>query len=93
MNNTRIATIILNTIPEINEQYIWTPQISNNCVPGLESLLTYINSKYPTLSALQNEITTVNNNINNTITNEITNVNNTITTEITNVNSNIETEI
>ena len=59
---------IINTIPEINEQYIWTPQISNNYVPGLEPLLTYINSKYPTLSALQNEIT----NVNNTITNEIT---------------------
>ena len=49
--------------------------------------MAYIISKYPTLSALQNEITNVNNNITNTITNEITNGNNTITTEITNVNN------
>ena len=46
-------------------------------VPGLESLLTYIQSKYATITALQNSIA----NINNTINNEIQ----TLQTEINNI--------
>ena len=46
-------------------------------MPGLDSLLTYIQSKYATLTALQNSI----NNITNTINNEIQN----LQTEINNI--------
>ena len=46
-------------------------------MPGLDSLLTYLQSKYATLTALQNSMT----NINTTIDNEIQN----IQTEINNI--------
>ena len=46
-------------------------------MPGLDSLLTYIQSKYATINALPNAI----NNINNTFNNEISN----IQTEIINI--------
>ena len=46
-------------------------------VPGLDSLLTYIQSKYTTLTTLQNSMT----NINNTIKNEIQ----TLQTEVNNI--------
>ena len=50
-------------------------------MPGLDSLLTYTQSKYATLTALQNSIT----NINNIINNEICNIQSTINNiEITN---------
>ena len=48
-----------------------------NVVPGLNSLLTYTQCKYATLTALQNSIT----NINNTITTKIQN----LQTEINNI--------
>ena len=46
-------------------------------MPGLDSLLTYLQSKYATLTALQNSV----NNITNTINNEI----NDIQTQIDNI--------
>ena len=81
LNKNKIATIIANPTPSPIENYLWVPETTDNVVPGLDSLLTYLQSKYATLTALQNSIT----NINTTITSEIqhlqTEINN---TEITN---------
>ena len=54
--NNKITTIVVNTIPEINENYLWIPETSDNVAPGLDSLLTYTQSKYATLTSLQNSI-------------------------------------
>ena len=54
--------------------------MTDNVVPGLNSLLTYIQSKYATLTALQNSITNISNTINNeiqTLQAEINNIENT----------------
>ena len=67
MNNNKIATVILKPTPSMNDNYVWTPEVSDNIVPGLDSMLTYIQSKYATLTALQNTITNMNNTINNEI--------------------------
>ena len=75
--NNRIATGDVNTIPGINGNYYWIPETSDNVVPGLDSLLAYIQWKYATLTPLQNSI----NNINNTTNNEIQ----TLQTEINNI--------
>ena len=45
LNNDRIATIVANTTPGINENCLWIPETSDNVVPGLGSLLTYTQSK------------------------------------------------
>ena len=45
-------------------------------MPGLDSLLTYTQSKYATLTALQNSITNINNTINTEIQNLQTEINN-----------------
>ena len=68
---------MLNPTPSLTDNYVWIPETSGNVVPGLGSLLTYIQSKYATLTSLQNSIT----NINNTINNEIQ----TLQTEINNI--------
>ena len=60
-NNDKIATVILDTVPSLTDNYIWIPETSDNVVPGLDSLLTYLQSKYATLTALQNSITNINN--------------------------------
>ena len=80
IKNDKIATIILNPTPSLTDNYLWIPETSDNVVPGLGSLLTYIQSKYATLTALQNSIT----NINNTINTEIQ----TLQTEINNIENN-----
>ena len=67
LNNDKIATVILNTVPSLTDSYIWIPETSDNVVPGLDSLLTYLQSKYATLTALQNSITNIHNTINNEI--------------------------
>ena len=59
LDNNIIATVILNPIPSINENYLWTPGVSDNFVPGLDSMITYIQSTYATLTALQHAITHV----------------------------------
>ena len=69
-NNYEIATVIVNPTPSPTENYLWIPETTDNVVPGLDSLLTYLQSKYATLTALQNSIT----NINTTINNEIQNI-------------------
>ena len=45
-------------------------------MPGLDSLLTYIQSKYVTLTALQNSITNIKNTINNAMQTLQTEINN-----------------
>ena len=65
-----MATIMLNPTPSLTDNYLWIPETSDNVVPGLDSLLTYIQSAYATLNALQNSIT----NIKNTITTEMQNL-------------------
>ena len=77
LNNNRVAIIIVNTVPSSAGNCLWIPETSDNVVPGLDSLLTHTQSKYATLTALQNSI----NNINTTINNEIQN----IQTEINNI--------
>ena len=77
-NNNKIATIILNPTPSLTENCLWIPEgITDNVVPGLDRILTYTQTKYATLTALQNSKT----NLNSTINNEISN----IQTEIHNV--------
>ena len=76
MNNNRTATIDVNTIPGINENYLWIPETSDNAVPGLDSLLTYTQPKYATLTSSQNSITDINNTINTEIHNLQTEINN-----------------
>ena len=53
----------MNPTPSLNESYLWIPEVSDNVVPGLDSMVTYIQPKYATLTALQNAITNINNNI------------------------------
>ena len=65
LKNDNIATVILNIVPSLTDSYIWIPQTSDNVVPGFDSLLTCIQSKYATLTALQDSITNINITINN----------------------------
>ena len=53
LNNNEIATVILNPSPSINGNYLWIPETSDNAVPGLDSLIIYIQPKYATTAALQ----------------------------------------
>ena len=50
--NNEIATVILNTVPSLTDNYIWIPETSDNVVPGSDSILTYTQSKYATLTTL-----------------------------------------
>ena len=79
IKNDKIAIIIFNTTPSLTDNYIWIPETPDNVVPGLDSLLTYTQSKYATLTSLQNSITYINNT-----TNEIQN----LQTEINNIENN-----
>ena len=75
-NNDKIATVVLNTVPSLTDNYIWIPETTDNVVPGLDGLLTYFQSKYATINAIQNAINNVNNTINNEIANIQTEINN-----------------
>ena len=59
----------MNPTPSLNEDYSWIPETSDNVVPGLDSMVTYIQPKYATLTALQNAITTIDNNVQTEINN------------------------
>ena len=75
LNDNKIATITVN--PNPSETYLWIPEgKTDNVVPGLDSLLTYTQPKYATLTALQNYITNINNTNNNEIQNLQTEINN-----------------
>ena len=72
----------MNPTPPTNENYLWIPEgITDNIVPGLDSILIYIQSKYATITALQNSITKIHHIINNEINDIETEIN---TKEITN---------
>ena len=78
LNNNKTATVFVNPTPSLIENYLWIPEgITDNVVPGLDSILTYVQSRYATLTALQNSIT----NITNTLNTEIQ----TLQTEINNI--------
>ena len=47
LNNNK-TTAILNPTPSINENCLWTPEVSDNVVPGLGSMTTYTQSKHAT---------------------------------------------
>ena len=81
IKNDKIATIILNPTPSLTDNYLWVPETSDTVVPGLDSILTFMQSKYATITALQNSIANINNTINNEIANIQTEINN---IEITN---------
>ena len=57
------------------------PETTDNVVPGLDPLITYLNQKIASISTLQNPITNINTTINNEIQNLQTEINN---IEITN---------
>ena len=79
---TRLQLLFLNPTPSLTENYLWIPEgITDNVVPGLDSILTYTQSKYATLTALHKSITNINNTINTEIQNLQTEINN---IEITN---------
>ena len=76
LHNDKIATIVVNPTPSLTDNYLWIPETNDNVVPGLDSLLTYIQSKYATLTSLRNSITNTNNTINNEIQTLQTEINN-----------------
>ena len=76
MNNNTIATVIVNPTPSLTDNYLWIPEVSDNVVPGLDSLITYLNQKFASISTLQNSITNINTTINNEIQNLQTEMNN-----------------
>ena len=53
----------MNPTPSLDENYLWIPETSDNVAPGLDSMVTYTQSKYATLTALQNAITNISNHI------------------------------
>ena len=67
---------MLNPAPSLTDNYLWTPETSDNVVPGLDSLLTYTQPKYATLTALQNSIANTSNTTNNGIQTPQTEINN-----------------
>ena len=50
---------MLNPTPSIKEAYLWTPEVSDNVAPGLDSVIIYVQPKHATSAALQNAITTL----------------------------------
>ena len=60
---------MLNPTPSTKENYSWTPEVSDNVAPGLDSMTTYTHSEYATLTALQDAITNINNNMHTEINN------------------------
>ena len=56
--NNNIATVEINTGSDlITDNYTWTPSPSDNVVPGLESLLLFLENQYITLITLNGAIT------------------------------------
>ena len=65
LNNNRI-TFLFQILHHLLLKTLWIPEgISDNIEPGLDSILTYIQSNNATLTTLQNSITNINNTINN----------------------------
>ena len=74
--NSKVATIIVNPTPSLNEDYLWIPEATDNVVPGLDSLTTYLNQKFASIGTLQNSITNTNTTTNNEIQNFQSEINN-----------------
>ena len=78
----------MNPTPSHAENYPWIPEgIRDNVVPGLERILTYLQSKCAILTALQNMIINISNTINNEINIFWTEINNVEITNQQNVNT------
>ena len=89
LHNNKIATIIVNPTPSLIENYLWIPGTTDNVVPGLDSLITYLNQKFASISTLQNSITNINTTINNEIQNLQIEFNNIEITNPQNVSKNL----
>ena len=76
LNHDKMATVIVNPTPSLTEDYLWIPETTDNVVPGLCSLLTYLQSTYARLTALHNYTTNTNTTIHNEISNIQTEMNN-----------------
>ena len=66
MNNDTISRYVLNPgyiVGGSLEERIWSPNPSDDVVPGSESILEYIELKYATIASLQNAITAMSNHI------------------------------
>ena len=48
---------MLTPTPSRNANYVWIHETSDNVAPGLDSMITYTQPNYATLTALQNAIT------------------------------------
>ena len=59
----------MNPTPSLNDNYLWIPEVSDNVAGGLDSMITYAQSKHATLTALQNAITHISNSIQTEINN------------------------
>ena len=53
------SQLLLNPTPLLNESCLWIPEVSGNVAGGLDSMITYTQSNYATLAALQNAITNI----------------------------------
>ena len=69
LHNNKIVIVIGNPTPSLHDNHLWIPGTSDNVVPGIDSMITYIQPKYATLTALQNAITTIDNNVQTEINN------------------------
>ena len=69
-HNDKVATMII-APTSLTDHYLWIPEgITGDVVPGSDSSLTYLQSKYATMNALQNAT----HNTNNAVPNEISNI-------------------
>ena len=88
LNNNGIATVIVNPT-SLTDNYVWIPQVSDAYMLGLDSLITYLQSKYAAINALQDAINNVNNTVNNEISNIQTEIDNIEITNQQNVSNNL----
>ena len=74
----------------LTKTFLWIPEgITDNVVPGSDSLLTYFQSKYATLTSLHNSITNIHITINNEIQHIQSEINNIEITNPPNVSKNL----
>ena len=76
LNNSTIATIIVDPTPSLNDNYLWIPEVSDNVVPGLDPWITYQNQKFASISTLHNSITHINTSTNKEVQHLQTEINN-----------------
>ena len=61
LNNNKIATVILNPTSSLNGDYLWISETNDNVAPGLDPMITYIQSANATLTSLKHAITKTDN--------------------------------